>query len=495
MIKNKLFQMLETLKNEDEWDDFEQFVMSPYFNKSEKCKQLLIYLKKKRFQRYAWKRLTKYKIIDHLIIEPLLEKRIQTKADDKYLGVIMSQLKKLLEQYFIQKQLESQLFYREHFLKNGFIERDLLTHYEVEKKQEVRTLKHLENNRLLKKGLDFYLSEYLSGMDEFKFSQKQKGRKLTNKDVADTTQKLDNFYLVNRLYLMNCMLSVQDNLSIEEKLPFYETIAEIAKAKIHNNSLLNSYFTSLQLFLNPKQEHLLENIQAQIEQQSKSIPKQELNDFYTILSNHYIREGNQTDKKYFRKALDLYKLMAKYKFLCPSDYITEGKVKNIVAISCFFKEFNWVEQFIKDYESKFPSPNQKDIYYYNLATLYFYQKKFDMALENLKHVTKVDKFYDADGRSLNLRIFYEKKEFDYILSVIPAFKAYIESSIKGTKRFTSKYKLPYVKFINILRQLANIQISPSSSDREASKVKLLNKIKQSPNPYHKQWLLEKINEL
>lgn len=479
MIKTKLCQLLQVL-NKEEWKDFERFVASPYFNSHEKCIQLLSYLKKE-FWTNQWADLDRIKLE-----KKLLQGETYNKA---YFRIICSRLTQLLEKFIIQKQLEKHDFYQKHFLRSGLIERGAFKYFEQQKLKEEKIIAKRKEKIILKKGKDYYLAQYLSSLDYFKYLQLKKSRDISPEATTKSIQDLDSFFFVHRLYLMNNNLSIQRNWLIEKDLPFFkETLLMATSEHVVTNPLIQFYIYALQLFLQPDKEHWFDKIQKQIEQQSENIPKQELNEFYTILINHYIRKSN-SDENYYSKVFELYKMMANYGFLCPEQHITVGKFKNIVTLGCLFQEFNWTKNFIETYKIKILANYRDSVFHFNMGAFYFYQKQFDNALSHLREVTYFDIYYTVDVRSLFLRIYYETEQYFAIMQAIAPFKDFIRKQ----KRFSREFKEAYLLFITILTKLTHI--SQKYTYIKKYKAQLLKKMADSQAIFHKKWLTEKIENL
>lgn len=471
--------MLQTLDKE-EWKEFERFVASPYFNTHEKCKQLLKFLKTRFFKK-------KWKTLNIIEIEKILFK--DENYNKAYIRIVISQLTQLLEKYFIQLQMEKRPFYQEHFLRNSLIEKDLYKYYEQQIKKEERTKKKLEQQEKLKKGMNYYLSEYLLSVDHFKYLQLKKARNISIEAINNTIINLDKHFLINRLHLMNNNLSIQLNLQLKSTLSFQKEINKMVSSTIFNHTpLLQSYFSALQLFLNPDKNHWFKTIQQQIRHHSKTIPKKELNELYTILINHYILKSNSS-KNYYSKILELYKLMAQYDFLCPEQYITAGKFKNIVTLGCHFHEFTWTKTFIEKYKIKLSPETRNSVYHFNLGAFYFYQQEFESAQLHLIQVESFDIYYTTDVRSLLLRIYYETGQYFAIQQATTSFKDFIRKQ----KKSTTTFKQSYLRFISILEKL--VKLKQKYTYVEKRKAQLLSKVEQHPSIFHKQWLIEKIKDL
>lgn len=471
MLKGKLFQMLETLSPE-EWKAFEKFVNSPFFNNQENCKKLFLFLQK-HIPNQNWENLQKEVLIKNVLGEH--------ENPYPYLRVIKSQLTQLLEQFFIINQLQKTTMYQDHLLRRSFLEKRLFKYFEQLQRQ-------IENRAEMKKGKDYFLYKYFSEFDNFFYLQIKKARNISIEILTKTINALDEVYLVHRLYLMNSSFFIQQNLQDLKQIPFVEEVTNMGNhLNFSSNQLLKTYLTAQQLVLQPNNNEWLEIIQKQIGNLSLTTPKRELNEFFTILINHYIQKST-VEKNYYHEVLTLYKVMMKYDFLTIEKYITEGNFKNIVTLGCMFNEFEWTIEFIETQKYKLPPNTQESVYHFNLGALYFYQKKFEQAQLHLIKVESFDIYYTADVRSLLLRIYYETQQYFAIEQSADSFKDFIRKQ----KRFKTPFKQSYTRFIRILLKLTAIS---QQINIKQQKEKLLIQLEKHPSIFHKKWLREKIQLL
>lgn len=479
MKKSKLCQLLDKL-TEEEWERCKELVSSPFFNKQENCKHLLTYLHS-MYIKDKWMTLNKETTMDYLL--PNHPKPYP------YLRVIMSQLTQLVEQFFIQQELEKRKLYQESFLRNRYIEKGLFTYFDQAEKKSKRREEDLATKKILRKGKDYYLDQYFIAVDNFKCLHIRQARNISTHSTTNVLHALDEFYLVNRLHLMNSNLSIQRTMKVSEPLTFSKQIEEIASTKhFKNNQLLQSYLFVYKLFFQPNDNQWLIRIQEQVENQSLNIPRAELNEFYTILINHYIRKSSQGESHY-PKVLNLYKLMAQYDFLSIGEYITEARFKNVVTLGCLFQEFDWTHNFIESYRERLPPQTRESVYHFNMGAMYFFQKKYPNAQMHLSQVEAFDIFYARDVRSLRLRIYYETGEFFAIEQAAPSFKDFIRKQ----KRFSTAFKQSYLRFISVLVKLA--KYAQKYRPKEKYREQLLQRVNKYPSIYHKKWLIEKIQDL
>ena len=105
--------------------------------------------------------------------------------------------------------------------------------------------------------------------------------------------------------------------------------------------------------------------------------------------------------------------------LLPWDY------KNIVTLGLRLKEFEWIEGFIKNFNHKLPAKFQENALTYNLANLYFSQKRYDDVIRLLSTVEYKGLYYALDGRWLLLRTYYELQEMEAMESLVESFRIFL----------------------------------------------------------------------
>ena len=160
--------------------------------------------------------------------------------------------------------------------------------------------------------------------------------------------------------------------------------------------------------------------------------------------------------------------------------------KNAILISLRLGHYEWAEKFIKDFQDRLPIDFRENAISYNLAMVYFHQKKFDKATTLLHSVEYEDIAYNLGSKSMLLAMYYEQDEYEPLLSLLDTFKTYLNRH----KDINEKMRLNYQNYILFVRKLTKIM----PGDKKAV-TSLRQEIKDAKGVASEKWLLEKLEEL
>ena len=160
--------------------------------------------------------------------------------------------------------------------------------------------------------------------------------------------------------------------------------------------------------------------------------------------------------------------------------------KNIVLIALRLGEYDWTENFIKKYQHKLPIDSRENAVTYNLALVYFYQKKYSKVVEQLREVEYEDISYNLGSKSMLIAIYYEQDEFEALISLCDTFKTYLNRH----KDMSEKQRFLYLNYIQFVRKMTKIMPGDLKTIEQ-----LRQEIKDAKGVASEKWLLEKIAEL
>lgn len=476
MKQSKLYQLLESFRQKD-WTAATDFIASPYFNKNNRCTALFQILK----QQFEQPSKSDFSVA---YLSRVLFKG--KKNPEGYLRVVIVQLTQLLEQFLAQEEWKKKPLYSDHLLNQNLLNRKRYHHFLNLYRKKMRSL---EADSSKKMGLESYQDAFLQSLDYQLYLHTVQSRKISKIPIEQTIQKLDHYYLLQRLQLMVQVISVEQLSNADVHLPVLPILNELIKISESSDSkLLELYYLSIQMLLNNNTSDEYTNLSKKIEQYAHSISKQELNVLYTVLINFFIMT-HQAGSGNYRKVLDLYKKMVEYRVFRIQQYITEGKFKNIVTLGCLFQEFEWTEDFIEKYAPFLEPVNQKNIYHFNKGAFYFFKKEFEKAQSHLIKVEPFELFYTVDTKSLMCRIYYELGEY------LAAFRSLhiLKEFVRKQKQLSAHQKKSYLNFVTVLLKLCAEK--EKYQIQNAVRERLLEKLNAYPSIHYKQWLAEKIGAL
>ena len=168
------------------------------------------------------------------------------------------------------------------------------------------------------------------------------------------------------------------------------------------------------------------------------------------------------------------------------DKIDFQHYKNIIGIGLKVKEDFWVEQFIQNYTQYIVEDKRENAKNYNLAKLYFSQKKYYQVIEQLREVQFANHIYALNGKTILLKTYYELQEYQALDSLIDSFRIYI----RRNKLLSNEAKQQHLNLLRFTKKLSGILPRDKISIEKIS-----NQINTCKALAGKNWILEKVAEL
>jgi hypothetical protein len=128
---------------------------------------------------------------------------------------------------------------------------------------------------------------------------------------------------------------------------------------------------------------------------------------------------------------------------------------------------------------------------FGYAHYYYLNKEYGKALKYLNELKNPQTLYRYDIRNLELKLYYEKGNYDGLDSVLHNYY----ENIKGEKIFTENDKSSYTLQVYYFKKLINIG-EKYKIKRDISEIEyLLKNILSEPNFVMKKWITSKINNI
>lgn len=463
----KLYATLQAF-DKYEQNKFRKFLQSPYYNKDETILQLFEELVS-HINGSSGHQLTKEKIW----------KKIRPKSafDDVRFRKYNSDLLKLAETFLALQSYEAEPIHQGIFL---------MKHLQKKKISKLLSSSVNDANRILEnypfETAEYFFHRYMVELEYYNLTGSDLKRdEKTN--IEQIVSNLDNFYFSEKLKLYALVLSRKNIMDQDYDFLLIDDLIKTIKEKKYNKtaSIWVYYYISLMLD-SPKNEYYFE-LKTYLEIHYKKFPPKEIYDIYTHLMNFCIKKFRE-DRIFLTELFDLYKYLIDKKVLIIDNVLSPWDFKNIVAVGIGVKEYSWVETFVHSYHEYLPESERKNALTYNLAFVYFYQRKYDQVLKLLQTVEYNDIFYNLDSKALLVVNYYEMEEIEVMMSLLESFRTYLNRNKNIVQ------VLRYGNFIKYTKRLAKI----IPGDKKSIE-KLNTEISSNPNTVYLSWLREKIAEL
>ena len=157
-----------------------------------------------------------------------------------------------------------------------------------------------------------------------------------------------------------------------------------------------------------------------------------------------------------------------------------------MVIALRLGKYDWTEKFIKDYQDSLPESSRENAVTYNLAQVYFYQKRHEEVIKLLQTVEYDDVAYNLGSKSMLLATYYETDEIEPLYSLFESFRAFLNRH----KDIPAERRESYLNLIKFTKKLTRIV---PGEKRELEKIR--DDAERIKNIASFNWLQEKIAEL
>lgn len=465
--------MIEMLKHfsTKELSRFSDYLASPFFNKDEELLVFYNYVKKYAPE-FDAKNIEK---------ERLLAKGIPgLTLNEKKIGYMMSDIVEHCENY---------IRYNNHFEEDieGYVH--LLSTYNkwgTDKLFE-QTLREARNTLTKNpfRNAPYFFKEYLLQSEVNLFFDRQKKRAY-DASLQEAANFLDLFYISTKLKYSCELINRQKLVVTDYNLRLLKEISDHLKENSYEEyPSITIYYQILMTFTDTDTEVHFEELKKLLDEHTTKFPPDEARDMYAYAQNFAIRKINAGEKRFLREYFDLSKAALEKELLMVDGNLSPWTFKNLVIAALRVGEFNWAEQFIKNYKNRLNEKFRSNAYNYNQGALLFFKGQYGDALRLINQVEYTDIFYALDTRTMQIKIYYQLDEWDPMQSAIEAFKVYL----RRNKTLSENVKLLYNNFLKYTDKLSRL------TKRDKPKLtELKQKIEETKQIADLGWLQQKVDE-
>ena len=458
------------------WSNFEKFINSPYFNKSQELLQMIRLIKKRirSINNFAELELSKEKSYSNIFKNARERQRCE------------KNLWQLLNKFVFLELPESEI-YSDIALSHFYFINDL---------QECFN-KHFENQQKLNAEKSLYTElDYWCEYNMFRYkyffeiqNDPDRRRLIDNIALSNTLKNHELYHLINSLKLQcffindhNIIRTEIDNQNIEKLLK------KTKKSVLFENYLVQSYYYCLKILKKTTAEKSYKKLRRLLEKHKfEAFDEQILLECAVNFCNLIINKG-ENDKylKYLNESHKLNLIAINSTIFHTNGYLDTQRVKNIVTVGLLLNKVDWVEGFIQKYQKAFIPEHKANLYNFLMSQLSFIKKNYIEALDFLKKSNLKNNFFVISKSKLEIKILYEQLQLDQcnldiFENAIGKFKVRISRLKKENTIPIDSYK----NFTNIINQIQN------TIDRDKL-IKIRTKIVNTKLLAERKWLLEKV---
>ena len=477
--RSKLICALSTL-DARQLTRFLQFVRSPFFNSHQPTLDLAEYLAD---QRRRWDRITK---------EELSEKLFPGQPHEEFrVSNTMSYLMDLFDRFLIQTGMEGQpetdLYGLEAAMDLGLVSLFRQNMAGTRKRTEGMPVKD-DKYYWMKFRLQLADHDYQFGLEtDFHISTLQ-----------ESLTALDVWYFKIRLERTCELFAIQEMKRQRETVPFLERHFDFIRKNLAYFEafpvVILYYKCLLMVRENEELKHYFD-LSAYFSKHEFNLNTHDRTTIYRHLLNYTIRKTNSNDPFFERESLNVYKKLIDNGLIFRGGKIQQSEYNNIISLSCNFQEYEWARDFAGKYVAFLPEDVRENAGNFNMANIYFHEKRYDESLELIGQVAFTNIFYQIKVRFLQIKIYFEQGEDSLLQSALDSFRIFNLRN-KKMPAFHRKGGLNFVRFARVLVNLESLSRAGGDRSLRTKARQLVARLVAYDEPLiNKPWLLEKSEAL
>ncbi len=471
MRNTKLVALLKKL-NPVEIRKFNDFIISPFFNKNKKV-QMVGNLVLENAPKFDSEELDKRKVFEKVYLNK--------QYNELQINNLISDLLQLLYDFLAQQHFSKQQLLQKKYLLKELLQKDAPQHFE----KTIRRYQQIESKKE-ERSFDFFLEkkDFYSQLDQYIQS---KVKRQYDENLQLESDSLDLSYFISKLHIACNMVSRNIVINANYECNFLEEILVFCKKNKHlkNHPALQVYYKTLEMLQGKGEEEFYFDLKKLLEKHYAIFPKEELFTLHNYALNFCIKKINSGQESFYQEILELYKVLLQQKIIFLDGYLSQWTYKNIVTTGIRLKDFKWTEQFIYEYQKSLVAKERNNALAYNLATLFHAKSDYRNALLQLQDVEFTDTNYHLGAKIIQLKSYYELNEEEAFFALIEAFKKYILRS-KDLSKYRKEANANFLKLVKKIFQLKNKRGKLFLQKKENVEV-LLGTLEPIAN---KSWLVE-----
>ena len=300
--------------------------------------------------------------------------------------------------------------------------------------------------------------------------------------------QLDCFYFAQKLKNYCDLLGYQKSLSTQASIQLFPGFLDYIEENGYLHiPVIRMYYLVAKMLLVPEEEDYFFELKEIMKSQTRHFMTSELKYLFIHIINYCIdTKINNGRSEYFKELFAVYKIALEDGIIFDAELLPINHYKNIITVGLHVQAFDWIEQFIQRYTERLPKQHQENALNYNLAKVYFHQKKYDDVIEQLREVEYENLVYALGGKLMLLKTYYELQEYSALDSLMDSFRIYL----RRNKLLSRSVKQQYLNVLRFVKKLSNAD----PYDKEGLK-KLEHQIQECKALADKVWIMKKMGEL
>lgn len=449
MIKSKVIEALRTL-NKNELKELSDFVISPFYNKNKKVITMFGELKKFAPD-YTSRNMTKQYVYSKVYPGNAYA--------DKTFRNLLSDILRLIEKYFIVKNLEGNKLYEKYLLINRLSKKELTKPAE----QNIREADRLFEDAMFDGGNIFFIKHLIEMEKDF--------LEIAQNNFIGLNMK-EGEYLINTFLAKYMLFKMKFNnyrhklgtekisgliQEFDKRVNFDGWMSFIEAEGGDINELILIYYYTTKFMSDISDEESFDKAMKLFNKHKSKIDVTETTNLYLTFTGFSTVKMAQGEKRYREIQFDLYNKMFEENLLVsekePNLHLTI--FNNVVSTAMLLDKYEWSRNFIEEYTPKLLPEHRDTMYNFAYSRYYFGIHEYEKSLEHLSRLTPEHHWIRSRARILQLRLYYELGHAEAFFSLYDS----LNHLIKNDSQLPAGEKENDTAFISLLNRLARIKFS------------------------------------
>lgn len=472
MKETKIHEIISSM-TKSEFEDFVDFLNSPYFNKNRSVKKLYKYILK-NYDKFVEGKLTKEKVYGAVYPGKFKEKKYWK---------LTSGLAVLLDSFLIQNEFKNETNFRNNLLLEAYRVRGIERQFRIFSNSVIRYFEE-EFNRGI---------SYFQNRTHFYYQRVSNADSdsLSKDDIKELFENMKMEFITVSLSSINVILNIDG--SFKNKFDEYSWHIRDVLDYIDKNRRSIKYkyltvyifFLSLNMHIGKEDEKNFLELKNIIKQQKDKLSRNILRHALLVMFNYAMYRLHSGAVKFIKEVFWVDDVLNERRISFYGEFVHPDYFYSVVEKTVISGDINKAEDFIKSYSKYLPKEYRESSVHLSRARVDFECNEYDKVLNNLLKVENLDTYYYLIHKSLLLSSYYElgnEEGFDLTRNTVN----------KYLKRNTSGYidKSGYSKFLKFLGRMMTIK-------RGAGRLKkdFIEEVNKEKNVFNKVWLDIKLKEL
>jgi hypothetical protein len=487
MRPNIVIELLKTF-NDDEVKRFDEYLQSPFFNKS----KVLITL---------YRALVKHHpdYINPALEKPRLFKKIYPGKiyHEQNLRNRMAELSELIKDFIALIQADKNQTEKKHNFIDGLIKRKK---YRLAEQNVLNLMQSLKEINILDSEYFLHKLRTLERGSLIYLVSDDKSKKPYQVNV-EKSQYLINYFLVYLLQVLHDIINrdkthyhTKEFVVAHEFMKNFDWKTFLKKLEENNYeqyNLLSIYYNMYMTLISDDVRHYL-NLKESVFKEFDTYGREDQFNFVAFLLHTIYNNPALKTKKFHKEGFEINKIALEKNIYFLDKYTTHFPAILFWSISnnaILVNEIDWLEKFVDEYTPKLRPEEQNNMFNYAMSKIYSRRKNYEQSLDCL---SKIDySKMNNELEKINLKLlylvnYYELGAQNQLFSLIDSYKHFLSGNKKIPE--TSKEGLRnFLKYISIA--------SRAKFDNKPLDYADYKEAKESKSMVYRNWLYEKMEEL